>query len=152
MSHETNAGMLAARQLATIARRVGASLALDETLDAVAAAVLEVLGFRAAVVNLLAADGDLHVVAVAGDESVRRALMGTHSSLHAWQAMLDAAVPWGALRFMHHDTQRPDAAGGMDVCPRAPGAPGPRALAPARCVVRADAVGGGRAPRCPQCR
>jgi diguanylate cyclase (GGDEF)-like protein/PAS domain S-box-containing protein len=115
VSHEANAATDAARQLATIARRVGASLALDETLDAVATAVVETLGFRAAVVNLVAGDGELHVVAVAGCEDIRQALLGTHSSREAWDAMLHASTPWGDLRFLHHDTQRPDEAGAMEI-------------------------------------
>ena len=115
MSHDVNAATVAARQLATIARRVGASLALDETLEAVANAVVETLGFRAAVVNLTAPDGDLHVVAVAGGEDVKRALHGTHSSRAAWDAMLRAATRWGDLRFLHHDAQRPHEADGMRI-------------------------------------
>src|SRR3954463_5757044 len=91
------AATVAARQLATIARRVGASLALDDTLDAVANAVVETLGFRAAVVNLTGPDGDVHVVAVAGSAEVQDALMGTSSPRPAWDAMLASATPWGAL-------------------------------------------------------
>ena len=115
MSHELNAATSAVRQLATISRRVGASLALDETLDAVANAVVETLGFRAAVVNLAAPDGDLYVVAVAGGEEVRRTLHGGHSSRGAWDAMLDASMSWGDLRFLHHDTEMPDATDGMQM-------------------------------------
>ena len=115
MSHEANAATDAARQLATIARRVGASLALDQTLDAVATAVVETLGFRAAVVNLVADDGELYVVAVAGSEEIRRALVDTHSTRTAWDAMLRASTPWGDLRFLHHDTQLPNEADSMQI-------------------------------------
>ena len=107
MGEGSPAATVAARKLATIARRVGASLALDETLDAVACAVVEALGFRAAVVNLLGPEGDLHVVAVAGSEQIRAALQGTHSPRAAWDAMLAAAAPWGGLRFLDHRAQRP---------------------------------------------
>src|SRR3954453_19967392 len=107
MSDGTRDATLAARQLATIARRVGNSLALDETLDAAANAVVEVLGFRAAVVNLIADDGELHVVAVAGSEKIRQALHGTHSSRAAWDAMLAAAVAGGDLPFVSHELGRP---------------------------------------------
>ena len=103
-------GREATRMLATIARRVGASLALDETLDAVACAVVETLGFRAAVVNLVGADDEVYVVAVAGTDEIRAALTGTHSPRHAWESMLTAAAPWGALRFLDHRAQRPAAA------------------------------------------
>ena len=106
-------GREATRMLATIASRVGASLALDETLDAVACAVVEGLGFRAAVVNLVGADDEVYVVAVAGSEEIRTALAGTHSPRHAWDSILAAATPWGALRFLDHRAQRPAAAEGM---------------------------------------
>jgi diguanylate cyclase (GGDEF)-like protein/PAS domain S-box-containing protein len=112
---EDHAATRAARRLASIARRVGVSLALDATLDAVAAAVVDALGFRAAVVNLVSADGDLHVVAVAGRDEIRQMLLGTHSSRVAWQAMLDASAPWGDLRFLSHNTEIPDAADGMSI-------------------------------------
>ena len=115
MTHEDHAATRAARRLASVARRVGVSLALDTTLDAVATAVVEALGFRAAVVNLVAADGELHVVAVAGRDEIRQMLLGTHSSRAVWQAMLDASTPWGDLRFLSHDTQMPAVADGMSI-------------------------------------
>jgi len=107
---ESHSDGVAARLLARVARRVGSSLALDETLNAVAEAVVEALGFRAAVLNLLAADGELHVVAVAGADDVKRALLGTHSPLVSWQVMLAAARPWGEVRFLPHGTELPDGA------------------------------------------
>jgi diguanylate cyclase (GGDEF)-like protein/PAS domain S-box-containing protein len=115
MNHQLNPANDAVRRLAAIARRVGGSLALDETLDAVAHAVVEALGFRAAVVNLVTADGELHVVAVAGCEEVRQALRGSHSPRAAWDAMMAAATTWGDLRFLRHGTVLPDAADGMRV-------------------------------------
>jgi len=115
MSHEAHSANDAARRLAEVARRVGVSLVLDDTLDAVAHAVVETLGFRAAVVNLVAPDGDLHVVSVAGSDEVREALLGSHSSRSAWNAMLTAATPWGDLRFLDHETQIPDEADGMQI-------------------------------------
>ena len=103
----------ATRLLATIARRIGGSLALDDTLTAVVDAVVEALGFRAAVVNLLEDDGELHVVAVAGSSDIREALCGTHSSRAAWDAIFTASVPWGDLRFLSHETNLPEATGDM---------------------------------------
>jgi len=114
-SGEASAATRAARLLATIARRVGASLALAETLDAVAAAVVETLEFRAAVVNLVSPDDELHVVAVAGSDEIRAALEGTHSPRSAWEKMLDVAVSWGDLRFISHEDGFPAAADSMHV-------------------------------------
>ena len=107
MSQEAPASTVAAQLLARIATRIGVSLALDDTLEAIAAAVVEALGFRAAVVNLLAPDDELYVVAVAGSDEVRASLHGTHSSRAAWTALLDAAQEWGALRFLAHDAGLP---------------------------------------------
>ncbi len=112
MDQDTHAAAAACR-LAAVARTVGSSLALDETLDAVARAVVESLGFHAAVVNILAPDGDLHVVAVAGSDEVRAALQGTRAPLSSWQEMLAAAAPWGELRFLSHEVGLPDGAADM---------------------------------------
>ena len=108
MSGQMESAGVAARLLAQIARRVGSSLALDETLTAVAEAVVEALGFRAAVVNLIAPDDELYVVAVAGGPDIKEALAGNHSSRKSWDRMLSAAEPWGELRFLAHGTPRPD--------------------------------------------
>src|SRR4051794_1801214 len=107
MNRHTRASTARARLLSATARRVGASLELDETLEAVACAVIEALGFRSAVVNLLGLDDNLHVVAVAGPEEVRDALLGTYSSRTAWEQMLSGATAWGDLRFLDHRSQRP---------------------------------------------
>jgi diguanylate cyclase (GGDEF)-like protein/PAS domain S-box-containing protein len=121
MSEEPHGATLAARLLARIARRVGASLALDETLEAVALAVVEALGFQAAVVNLLAPDEEIYVVAVAGSPEIRAALEGTHSSRAVWQSILDASTPWGELRFLNHTTSLPADTDGMNFyVPRLP--------------------------------
>lgn len=97
----------AVRRLADIARRVGVTLALDETLDAVTHAVVDVLGFRAAVVNLVGSDNDMYVASVAGSDAVREALAGSRSARVAWDAMMAAATPWGDLRFLDHKTPLP---------------------------------------------
>src|SRR3954453_21697618 len=107
MSQETPAATVAARLLARIATRVGGSLALDETLEAIAGAVVEALGFRAAVVNLAGPDSELHVVAGAGSDEVRSSRQGTHSPRAAWDSLLDGAQPWGALRFLGHEAGLP---------------------------------------------
>jgi diguanylate cyclase (GGDEF)-like protein/PAS domain S-box-containing protein len=130
MAQETPAATLAVQLLARIATRVGASLALDDTLEAIAAAVVEALGFRAAVVNLVGGDDELHVVAVAGSDNVIESLRGTHSPRPAWESLLATATPWGALRFLEHDAALPDAAASMTFF--VPELPEPDAAAPGR--------------------
>jgi len=87
----------------TVQRRVGASLDLQKTLDQVVAAVVELLDFEVAVMNLVSGDGDLEVLSVAGPAEVCEHLLGTKQSQCTWQQMLDAARPTGNLRFVHHD-------------------------------------------------
>jgi len=92
------------RFLVDVARRVGASLDLQDTLDHVVRGVVELLGFEVAVLNLAAVDGSLEVVSVAGPDETREELMGTRQSAQGWTALLDAAEPLGTLRFVDHTT------------------------------------------------
>ncbi|HEU4674402.1 MAG TPA: EAL domain-containing protein [Motilibacteraceae bacterium] len=92
----------ALRALHDVSTRIGASLDLTRTLDAVAAAVVESIGFRVAVVNLVEGD-QLRVVAVSGGPEVREALAGRTDSVTNWTRLLELGEPWGSLRFLHHD-------------------------------------------------
>ncbi|MGN6245085.1 MAG: putative bifunctional diguanylate cyclase/phosphodiesterase [Motilibacteraceae bacterium] len=92
----------ALRALHDVSTRIGASLDLTRTLDAVAAAVVEAIGFRTAVVNLVEGD-QLRVVAVSGGPDVHEALAGQTDSVANWIHLLELGEPWGTLRFLHHD-------------------------------------------------
>jgi len=87
------------RFVGDVARRVGGTLDLDRTLHQVVQAMVELVGFQVAVLNLLTADGDLEVVTVAGPDEVRAELLGSRDTLAAWEQLLAAAQPVGALRF-----------------------------------------------------
>ena len=91
------------RFLVDVARRVGGTLDLQQTLDQVVAGVVELLGFDVAVLNLVTHDGSIEVVSVAGPEQTRGELMGTKQSAKGWQALLEAAEPLGSLRFLDHN-------------------------------------------------
>jgi diguanylate cyclase (GGDEF)-like protein/PAS domain S-box-containing protein len=92
----------AAELLAQLARRITASLDLRETLQVVAQAVVDQLGFGAAVVNLCQ-PGDLcEVAAVAGPDEVGQALLGTRAPMANFRRLLDGCEPWGELRFLDH--------------------------------------------------
>src|SRR6201996_1614627 len=92
----------AAALLAQLARRITASLDLRETLQVVAQAVVDQLGFGAAVVNLCQ-PGDLcEVAAVAGPDEVGQALLGTRAPMANFRRLLDGCEPWGELRFLDH--------------------------------------------------
>ena len=72
-------------------------LDLDRTLAAVCRGVVEGLGFRVAVVNLTLADGDLEVVACAGDADAQAALFGQRGRRVDWDQWMDRCTAVGDL-------------------------------------------------------
>lgn len=90
------------RVLVDVARRVGGSLDLQRTLDQVTNAVVELLNFEVAVLNLAVADGSFEVVSVAGPPETKLLLLGTKQTRDNWQRLLAAGEPHGALRFVDH--------------------------------------------------
>ena len=83
-----------------VMRDLGGCVGLDDTLQVIADAVVDVLGFGAAAVNVISNDGHLRVDAVAGPAELRE-LLGTRRPLDWWLDVL-AAAGWGALRFFSH--------------------------------------------------
>jgi diguanylate cyclase (GGDEF)-like protein len=75
---------------------------LGEMLDLLAQTIVETLGFGVACINLGRPDGSFDVVAVAGDESAREALLGRTDPPGAWDRILTASEHWGRLRFSDH--------------------------------------------------
>jgi diguanylate cyclase (GGDEF)-like protein/PAS domain S-box-containing protein len=92
----------AAELLAQLARRITASLDLRETLQVVAQAVVDQLGFGAAVVNLVQPGDMCEVAAVAGPDEVGQALLGTRAPMKNFRRLLAGCEPWGELRFLDH--------------------------------------------------
>lgn len=93
---------LSFRFLADLASRIVSSLDLHETLQEVVQAVVDHLGFGAAVINLVVPGDMCEVVAAAGPREVAATLLGTRASTETWRAMLAACEPWGELRFLDH--------------------------------------------------
>ena len=91
-----------AELLAQLARRIASSLDLRATLQLVADAVVDRLGFGVAAVNMLRPDGRCEVAAVAGSEEARTVLLGTSVPMEAFEKMLNACDAWGELRFLDH--------------------------------------------------
>ncbi len=72
----------------------------DVTLQRVADAVVDVLGFGAATVNLARPEaGVLEVVAIAGPQEARDKLLGVRIPTEVWLDELERSQPWGQLRF-----------------------------------------------------
>lgn len=73
----------------------------DVTLQRVADAVVDVLGFGAAIVNLARPEaGVLEVVAIAGPQAARDKLLGVRIATGVWLDELERSEPWGQLRFL----------------------------------------------------
>ncbi len=94
----------ALRTLHQVVARINADLDLDVTLQAVVDGVVTAVGFSVAVINLVRADGDLEVAAVAGGEEVRQALLGQQGARAEWDQMLSSGERWGDLVFVDHET------------------------------------------------
>ncbi|HTW20594.1 MAG TPA: diguanylate cyclase [Mycobacteriales bacterium] len=88
--------------LSGLGARIHAGSRLADTLDAIANAVVEYLGFGVAAVNLRRPDGSFEVVAVAGSEEAARELLGTSMGKEEVFAEMSRADEWGTLRFIPH--------------------------------------------------
>ena len=84
-----------------VVRELGATTDIGDTLDRIARAVVDILGFEAVAINVTMSDGSVQVAAVAGTPEVAE-LLGRSSPLHAWQDLLAECEPWGSLRFHSH--------------------------------------------------
>ena len=73
-----------------------------DVLTLIAEGVTQVVGFQVAAVGLVRGD-ELETVAVAGDESVRTALLGSRTPLTFILAELKLAEHWGPLLFVPHE-------------------------------------------------
>jgi diguanylate cyclase (GGDEF)-like protein/PAS domain S-box-containing protein len=91
----------AARLLTKLARRIAASLDLQETLQLVVQSVGQ-LGFSCAAMNLLQSDDMFEVVAIFGPDDSIRSLLHTCATLETWLSLLDTCEQWGDLRFLDH--------------------------------------------------
>ncbi|MBM7508690.1 HAMP domain-containing sensor histidine kinase [Nocardioides sp. 31GB23] len=73
-----------------------------DVLTLIAEGVTRVVGFQVAAVGLVRGD-ELETVAVAGDEAVRGALLGSRTPLTFILAELELAERWGPLLFVPHE-------------------------------------------------
>ncbi len=100
---EQPVGLAALRSLQLLITRLNNSNDLPPTLQNVVDGVVAGLGFGVAVVNLVRPDGNLEVVAAAGSDEARAALLGRVGGRADWDALLTAAESWGALRYVSHE-------------------------------------------------
>jgi len=71
-------------------------------LDLLTETIVQALGFGVACINITRPDGTLEVVAVAGDDEARKALLGAVRGAETWNELLSVSEPWGRLRFADH--------------------------------------------------
>lgn len=76
------------------------------TLHSILAGVTDLLGFEVATISLAQPEGALETVAVAGDETVRAALLGRRVETSTVEAELADGEAWGPLRLVPHDRFR----------------------------------------------
>ncbi|GAA2622812.1 diguanylate cyclase CdgB [Streptomyces axinellae] len=88
------------RQLHQVVAQLNTARSLADTLQTVADGVVEGLGFEIAAVNLVRADGDLVVAAVAGSPAAEAMMAGRVGPRPAWERRLTMGEQWGALRFI----------------------------------------------------
>ena len=88
------------RQLHQVVAQLNTARSLADTLQTVADGVVEGLGFEIAAVNLVRADGDLVVAALAGSPAAEAMMAGRVGSRPAWERRLTMGEQWGALRFI----------------------------------------------------
>ena len=89
-------------RLLDVVRELGATNDLTEILSRIAEAVVEVLEFGAAAINVVGEGGMVRVAAVAGPPEVQ-ALVGASNPMEFWTEILGRSEPWGSLRFFSHE-------------------------------------------------
>ncbi|MDA8295371.1 MAG: diguanylate cyclase [Actinomycetota bacterium] len=116
-------------RLLAVVRHLGASSDLPDLLQRIATSVVEVLGFEMAAINLVEADGDLRVVAVAGPIGVEQ-MRDERAPRALFDELLACAEPWGSLRFFDHRLDHGQFAALPTYSEDVPGAPAPESWHP----------------------
>jgi diguanylate cyclase (GGDEF)-like protein/PAS domain S-box-containing protein len=89
-------------QMMAVVSRMNGTRTLPETLQAVVEGVVHGIGFGTAVVNYVLPDGRIQVVAVAGPEDVRHALLGQMVPDDLFTNEFALAESWGELCYVPH--------------------------------------------------
>jgi signal transduction histidine kinase len=110
MPEDTLREVRALRSLHDLITSVHLMQDLAEVLQAVTQGVVDVLGFRVAVINAVDDYGHVEAVAVAGDDAACAALRGRRMPLAEYTEEFALADHWGSLRFVPHDRLPADVA------------------------------------------
>jgi diguanylate cyclase (GGDEF)-like protein/PAS domain S-box-containing protein len=90
------------RQLHQAVAELNTARSLADTLQTVADGVVVGLGYGLACVNVVQADNDLVVAALAGNASADALITGRVGSRASWERRLAMGESWGGLRFIPH--------------------------------------------------
>lgn len=85
-----------------------ASSDLNQALQVIADGVIQLVGFRSAVVGVALADGGFEYVAFNGPPQVREAMSGAKMSREQWDWRMNNCVRWGRLCWIDHSVTWPD--------------------------------------------
>ncbi|MEU3345559.1 diguanylate cyclase CdgB [Streptomyces sp. NPDC006700] len=90
------------RKLHQVMADMNTARSLADTLQTVADGVVQGLGYELACVNLVRADGDLVVAALAGNSAAEALITGRVGSRESWDRRLAMGERWGGLVFIPH--------------------------------------------------
>jgi len=100
---EGTAALRRVAQMMAVVGRMNGTRTLPETLQAVVEGVVNGIGFGTAVMNYVRPDGRIQVVAVAGPQDVRQALLGQFVPDDLFGTEFASAESWGELCFVPAD-------------------------------------------------
>jgi diguanylate cyclase (GGDEF)-like protein len=102
----------ATRRLVRTFQRVTSSMyassGLNQTLQVIADGVIQLVGFRSAVVGVALDDGGFQYVAFNGPPEVRAAMSGARMAREQWDWRMRSCVRWGSLCWIDHRVAWPD--------------------------------------------
>jgi diguanylate cyclase (GGDEF)-like protein len=109
---DQNLGSQATRRLVRTFQRVTSSMyssfSLTQTLQFIADGVIQLVGFRSAVVGVALDDGGFQYVAFNGPPEVRAAMSGARLAREQWDWRMSNCVRWGSLCWIDHRVTWPD--------------------------------------------
>ncbi|HTW15014.1 MAG TPA: HAMP domain-containing sensor histidine kinase [Nocardioides sp.] len=75
----------------------------DDALQLIAEGITAIAGWGVAAISVVRDDGQMQVMAVAGNEDARRQLEGSRTPIEGLLAELEKADDWGLLKFVPHE-------------------------------------------------
>jgi diguanylate cyclase (GGDEF)-like protein/PAS domain S-box-containing protein len=93
------------RHMLRVFQHVQAHNSFDEVLQGAADAIVDIVGFDIAALNIRRDDGNFQVRAVAGSDEAREVVLGHIVTAAELNDFLERAIEWGTLRYLPYDRQ-----------------------------------------------